>query len=97
MVRHFKKEIFRKTGVDLTPNHKAIRRLTDKCEALKRKLSAENTTHSSIEIESFLPDGSDFQSSMSKAQFENLCKGYFDQTINDVEQVLHDRWLWRTK
>ena len=27
MVRHFNKEIFRKTGVDLTPNHKAIRSL----------------------------------------------------------------------
>ena len=93
MVRHFKKEIFRKTGVDLTPNHKAIRRLTDKCELLKRNLSAENATQSNIEIETFLPGGNDFNSSMSRAQFENLCKEPFDETMKDVEKVIQDAKL----
>ena len=90
LVRHFKKEIFRKHQWDVTPNPKAVQRLTDACEKLKRNLSAENTTVSHIELASFLPDGSDFRSSLSRAKFENLCRDEFKKTTKIVEQVLLD-------
>ena len=38
LVRHFKKEIFRKHQRDVTPNQKAVQRLTDACDKLKRNL-----------------------------------------------------------
>ena len=90
LVRHFKKEIFRKHQWDVTPDHKAVQRLTDACEKLKRNLSAENTTLSHIELASFLPDQSDFRSSLSRAKFEDLCKDEFRKTTQIVKQVLLD-------
>ena len=45
---------------------------------------------SHIELGSFLPDGSDFSSSLSRAKFEDLCKDEFKKTAKIVEQVLLD-------
>ena len=90
LVRHFQKEIFRKHQWDMTSNHKATQRLTEACEKLKRNLSAANATVSHIDLASFLPDGSDFSSSLSRAKFEDLCKEEFKKTTKIVEQVLLD-------
>ena len=90
LVRHFQKEISRKHQWDMTSNHRAIQRLTDACEKLKRNLSAGNTNVSHIELASFLPDGSDFCSALSRAKFEDLCKDEFKRTTKIVEQVLLD-------
>ena len=40
IVRYFKKEIFRKYKVDITPDRKAVQRLRNACEMLKINLSA---------------------------------------------------------
>ena len=90
LVRHFQKEISRKYNWDMSSNHRAIQRLTEACEKLKRNLSAGNTMVSHIELGSFLPDGSDFSSSLSRAKFEDLCKDEFKKTAKIVEQVLLD-------
>ena len=90
LVRHFQKEISRKHQWDMRSNHRATQRLTEACEKLKRSLSAGNTTVSHIDLASFLPDGSDFSSSLSRAKFENLCKDEFKKTTKIVEQVLLD-------
>ena len=74
----------------MTPDHKAVQRLTDACEKLKRNLSAENTTVSHIQLPSFLPDQTDFCSSLSRAKFEELCRDEFKKTAKIVEQVLLD-------
>ena len=95
LVRHFQKEIFRKHQWDMTSNHKATQRLTEACEKLKRNLSASNTTVSRIELATFLPDGSDFSSSLSRARFEELCKDEFKKTTRIVEQVLLDAGVKR--
>ena len=89
LVTHFKKEIFHKHKIDITPDHKSVSRLTNACENLKRNLSAENTIESGIELDCFLPDGSDFISSLSRAKFENLCQPLFDDTMKSVQQVLN--------
>ena len=90
LVRHFQKEIFRKHQWDMTSNHKATQRLTEACEKLKRNLSAANATVSHIDLASFLPNGSNFSSSLSRAKFEDLCKEEFRKTTKVVEQVLLD-------
>ena len=50
LVRHFKKEIFRKHNVDITPNKKAVSRLNKACEVLKKKLSKRHNDKSKIEL-----------------------------------------------
>ena len=70
-----------------TPNHKVIRRLTIACEVLKRKLSAENTVESKIELDTFLPDGGDLILSMSKAKLEHLCEPLFKETMEHVKSA----------
>ena len=45
---------------------------------------------SHIDLASFLPNGSDFSSSLSRAKFEDLCKDEFKKTTKIVEQVLLD-------
>ena len=97
LVRHFKKEIFRKHNVDLTGQTKAIGRLTRACEALKRNLSADNVTQSTMELDSLLPDGTDVLLSLTRAKFESLCQPLFDQTMKCVEQVLKDARLGKDK
>ena len=74
----------------MTSNRRATQRLTEACEKLKRNLSAENTTVSHIDLASFLPNGSDFSSSLSRAKYEDLCKEEFKKTTKIVEQVLLD-------
>ena len=90
LVRHFQKEISRKHQWDMTSNLRATQRLTEACEKLKRNLSAGNTMVSHIDLASFLPNGGDFSSSLSRAKFEELCKDEFKKTTKIVEQVLLD-------
>ena len=93
LVKHFKKEIFRKHRVDMSPNHKAIQSLTNAWEILRRNLSAKKTTQSKIYLDAFLPDGKDFSSSMSRAQFEHMCQPHFNETMKYVDLVLQDSGL----
>ena len=88
LVRHFQNMISRKHQWDISSNKRATQRLTEACEKLKRNLSASNTTVSRIELATFLPDGSDFSSSLLRARFEDLCKDEFKKTTRIVEQVL---------
>ena len=74
-------------GVDLKGSAKALRRLTAACERAKRTLST--ATQASIEIDSLI-DGIDFNISLSRAKFENLCDALFKRTIAPLEQVLRD-------
>ena len=89
-MKHFTKEIWHKHKLDLTSNHKAIGRLERACETLKRNLSAENVTESSVQLDNFLPGGGDFSSKLSRAKFEDLCKPLFDETIKTVEQTIKE-------
>ena len=97
LVKHFQKIIFRDHGVDLSSNAKKIRRLTNACEILKRNLSAEYTKQSRIDLDNFLPNGGDFSAVMSRAQFENLCKHLFNETMEYVKQALKDARITKHK
>jgi len=73
--------------IDISGNHKALRRLRTQCERAKRSLSA-NTT-ATIEIDS-LAEGVDFTCTLSRARFEELCLTYFKNSMEPVEKVLKD-------
>ena len=87
MVQHFCEEFKKKNKQDLTSNKKSLRRLRTACERAKRTLSS--ATSATIEIDS-LYEGIDFNSSITRAKFENLCDSLFRRTMVPVEQVLKD-------
>lgn len=87
LVQHFVQEFKRKHRMDITGNARAQRRLRTQCERAKRALSS--STQASIEIDS-LVDGIDFNSTITRARFEDLCADYFRNCLKPVETVLRD-------
>mmetsp|Transcript_20689 Transcript_20689/g.29096 ORF Transcript_20689/g.29096 Transcript_20689/m.29096 type:complete len:646 (+) Transcript_20689:99-2036(+) len=87
LMEHFVREFKRKTKVDPSGNSRAMRRLRTACERAKRTLSSSTTA--SIEIDS-LHDGTDFNSTITRARFEDLCGDYFRNCLNPVQRVLKD-------
>jgi len=88
VVEYCIKEFSRKNkNIDLSDNHRALRRLRTQCERAKRTLSS-NTT-ATIEVDS-LAEGIDFSVNISRAKFEELCMDYFKGSMIPVEKVLKD-------
>jgi L1 cell adhesion molecule like protein len=87
MVDYFVDEFKKKFKKDPSVNKRAIRRLRTSCERAKRQLSSSTVAY--IEIDGFF-DGIDFNSSMSRATFENINADLFRKTMEPVEQVLRD-------
>lgn len=90
LVEYFQDEIKRKYRKDITTNERAKRRLRTQCERAKRTLSTSSQAH--IEVDA-LVDGVDFNSSITRAKFEELCMDYFRNTMQPVEKVLKDSGL----
>jgi L1 cell adhesion molecule like protein len=87
LIEHFTKEFKRKNKLDLSTNDRSLRRLRTACERAKRTLSS--ATKANIEVDSLF-DGIDFNSSITRARFEDLCNDYFRNTLTPVENVLRD-------
>lgn len=88
LVEHFAAEFKRKNkGKNLKDNARALKRLKVACERAKRSLSSSMTA--SIELDA-LYEGIDFNSSISRARFEELCTNYFRQCMDCVEKVMQD-------
>jgi len=85
MVDFFKDEFKQKYKVDLSQNARALRRLRTSCEAAKRNLSAQ--TKATIQIDS-LHEGIDFNSTVTRAKFEQLNMDYFKESIVHVQKTL---------
>jgi len=83
-------EFKKKNKVDLKGNARALRRLRTACEKAKRTLST--STQSSIEIDT-LADGIDFNTTVTRAKFEQLCESLFRRTIAPLDQLLVDAKL----
>ena len=94
LIEHFAKEFKRKHNVDILLNKRAVQRLRSACERAKRTLSS--ATKADVEIDS-LCDGIDFNSSITRARFEDLCNDYFNNTLKPVEQVLLDSKISKTQ
>lgn len=87
MVEHFMAEFKRKNRVDIKGNERAMRRLRTACERAKRTLSSSAQAY--IEIDS-LHDGTDFNSTITRARFEDMNMDFFKRCITPVENVLRD-------
>jgi L1 cell adhesion molecule like protein len=88
MVMHFAQEFKRKhRGQDLTSDPRSMRRLRSACERAKRTLSS--TTQAFIEIDALF-GGIDFNSTISRAKFEEINMSLFRETMKPVEKVLMD-------
>merc|ERR1712113_1264044 len=72
---------------DMSKNQRALRRLRTACERAKRTLSSSTQAH--IEIDSLF-DGIDFNSTITRARFEDLCMDYFKKCMDPCEKVLRD-------
>jgi len=80
-------EFKKKTKLDIGTNERAKRRLRTACERAKRTLST--ATQAFIEIDA-MHEGQDFQTTITRARFEEMNMDYFKKTIAPVEKVLKD-------
>ena len=87
LVQHFADEFKRKNKQDLRDSKKAMAKLKKECEKVKRSLSSSTQAH--LEIDS-LYDGIDFNSTITRAKFEQLNMPLFQKCLKSVEQVLID-------
>merc|ERR1712216_593706 len=87
MVDYFLQEFKRKFKKDMKDNQRALRRLRTACERAKRTLSSSTQAH--IEIDSLF-EGIDFNSTITRARFEDMNMDYFRKCMEPVEKVLRD-------
>ncbi len=87
LMDYLKGVFLKTTGVDISDNARAKRRLLTACERAKRTLSA--SLKADIEIDS-LCGGKDFYTSVSRAKFEELNAGVFKRSLAPIDQVLRD-------
>jgi L1 cell adhesion molecule like protein len=87
-------EFKKKTGVDITGNNRAMRRLRTQCEKAKRTLSSAVTAV--IECET-LAEGEDFTFNMTRAKFEELNIDLFKKCMVPVENALSDAGYTKDK
>ena len=94
LLEHFKTEFKKKTGSDISNDARALRRLRTAAERAKRTLSS--VTQTTVEVDSLF-DGEDFESSLTRARFEDLNAALFKSTLTPVEQVLKDAKLAKSQ
>jgi len=88
MVNYFIKEFKKKNrGKDISNNARSLRRLRSACERAKRTLST--ASNAFIEIDA-LYEGIDFNSSVSRAKFEQMNMVLFKRTLDPVDKVIRD-------
>ena len=80
-------EFKRKFRKDMKSNQRALRRLRTACERAKRTLSSSTQAH--IEIDSLF-EGIDFNSTITRARFEDMNQDYFQKCLTPVEKVVKD-------
>ncbi|CAN0533083.1 unnamed protein product, partial [Laminaria digitata] len=90
MVDYFLQEFKRKFRKDITSNQRSLRRLRTACERAKRTLSSSTQAH--IEIDSLF-EGVDFNSTITRARFEDMNQDYFQKCLTPVEKVVKDARL----
>merc|ERR1712038_610824 len=87
MVEYFLQDFKCRHRKDMSKNQRSLRRLRTACERVKRTLSSSTQAH--IEIDSLF-EGIDFNSTITRARFEDLCMDQFKKCMDPVEKVLRD-------
>ncbi|OBA19898.1 heat shock protein SSB1 [Metschnikowia bicuspidata var. bicuspidata NRRL YB-4993] len=83
----------KKTGLDISGDSRALRRLRTACERAKRTLSS--VTQTTVEVDSLF-DGEDFSENLTRARFEDINAALFKSTLAPVEQVMKDAKIPRS-
>ena len=87
MMQHFMTEFKRKHRLDLSSSLRSMMKLRKQCERAKRTLSS--SSQAFIEIDSLF-EGIDFNSTISRAKFEQINAELFQKCLKCVEQVIKD-------
>ncbi|KAK2195368.1 bifunctional Heat shock protein 70kD [Babesia duncani] len=88
LVEHCVRDFMRMNGgKNLATNKRALRRLRTHCERAKRVLSS--STQATIELDSLF-EGIDYNTTISRARFEEMCNEKFRSTLIPVEKALRD-------
>merc|ERR1712070_561968 len=87
LVDYFLTDFKRRFRKDMSKNQRSLRRLRTACERAKRTLSSSTQAH--IEIDSLF-DGVDYNSTITRARFEDLCMDFFKKCMDPCEKVLRD-------
>merc|ERR1712003_483555 len=87
MVDYFLADFKKRYKKDMSSNQRSLRRLRTACERAKRTLSSSTQAH--IEIDSLF-DGIDFNSTITRARFEDLCMDQFKKCMDPCEKVMRD-------
>ncbi|AGO10282.1 AaceriABL174Cp [[Ashbya] aceris (nom. inval.)] len=94
LLEHFKAEFKKKTGLDISGDARALRRLRTAAERAKRTLSS--VTQTTVEVDSLF-EGEDFETSITRARFEDINAAMFKSTLEPVEQVLKDAQISKSQ
>lgn len=87
LVEHCVQDFKRRFQCDISSNKRSMRRLQNACEIAKKTLSS--STVATIEIDSLF-EGIDYNTTITRARFEDLCSDLFRKTFDPVEKVLQD-------
>ncbi|KAI0636730.1 heat shock protein HSS1 [Trametes polyzona] len=94
LVDHFVQEFKHRYKKDLSSNARALRRLHAAVERAKRSLSQLSQAH--LEVDSIFQD-IDFNTSLTRTRFEELCEDLFHRVLGLVEKVLEDAKVDRSQ
>ena len=87
MMAYFVDEFKKKHRKNLKESKKSMAKLKKECERVKRSLSS--SSQAFVEIDSLM-DGIDFNTTITRAKFEQLNTSLFQKCLNCVEKVLKD-------
>lgn len=87
LVKYFVEDFKARYKLDVMSNKRALMRLIQECEKLKKQMSA-NPHELPLNIECFMND-KDVSGRMKRETFENLASGLLNSVENKMRQVLH--------
>lgn len=90
LAEHFVKAFKKKHGVDIKSDARAFQKLRSEVEKAKRDLSS--VLQVKVEIEGLI-NGIDFEETVTRARFEELCADLFKKTLKPVQTVMDDSGL----
>merc|ERR1719453_1184770 len=94
VMAHFIKMFKKKNGADISKDKRGMQKLRREVEKAKRALSS--VIQVKINIEGLI-DGIDFEETITRARFEELCADLFKKTLQPVQQVLDDAGMKKSE